>query len=218
MAASFTRPTQLAAFQHPNPLPCPSRVASRRCPCRLPLLRASLPIAPEQRANLPPMSRRAVLHAFALLATLPLLPDPSHAKRVPNEPLSSSLLPLVRVRDSLRELSADVSAGTNGDVRRVVKVVLTGNDMLGSAKKSALWLDGQTAEFAERHAREAFEYLNQVVEYFDATATKEKPRSEVLKFCQMAIDAAGDELDQTLSFFEREQVEQARAALSGPSL
>lgn len=159
------------------------------------------------------VSRKAVLQAFAFAIALPLLPASSLARQRPKEPLSSSLVPLVRVHDSLRDLSDDVSKGTNGDVRRVIKVVLTGNDVLGSARKSALWLDKQTAETAERHSREAFEYLNQVVEYFDATATKERPRSEVLQFCQKAIDAAGDELDLALALFDQEQVGQARSAL-----
>lgn len=211
MDGAFARATPLPAFQQVTPLPRLSTVAPLPCPCRQ--LRACHPSMSTQHRVGVPMSRRAALHALALASTLPLLPAPARARRAPKEPLSSSLIPLVRVHDSLKDLSADVSAGTNGDVRRVIKVVLAGNDVVGSARKSALWLEAQSGETAERHAREAFEYLNQVVEYFDATATKERPRSEVLKFCQMAIDAAGAQLDETLALFEQAQVEQARIAL-----
>lgn len=206
---SFARTLPTTAFQI---FSLPPRLRRRASHPRVTTLHLS-PGSTEQNQPKPYVPRRAILRTLALTAAIPLLPTPSIARSKPKEPLSSSLVPLVRVRDSLKDLSADVASGTNGDVRRVIKVVLTGNDVIGSARKSSLWLSNDTAETAERHAREAFEYLNQVVEYFDATATKERPRSEVLKFCQMAIDAAGDELDQTLSLFDQEQVGQARTAL-----
>lgn len=162
------------------------------------------------------ISRRTTLSLAAALLSVQFFPQKLHARPKPKAPLSTSLVPIVRVRDALGQLSEDVSSGTNGDLRRIVRVVLKGNDLVGSARAAGLWIPKSTAKEGERHAQEAYEYLDQIVDYFDATATKQRPQSEQLRFCLMAVDAASKELDGFLALFDADVIAQARAALSSP--
>lgn len=163
---------------------------------------------------LPQLPRRLVL-----LSLLPLLlPAKAQARKSPKEPLSVSLQPLVRVRDALSELGESVDAGTNGDVRRLVRVLLAGSDLPRAARDAGLWLEPDRASKVEVATREAFEYLNQIIAYFDPVANRERPKSEMLAFCRQAIAAAAGQLDSALAFFEPSAVVAAREALAGPVL
>lgn len=159
------------------------------------------------------ISRRTALSLAAAVLAIQLSPTKLQARPVPTGSLSTSLVPVVRVRDALSQLSDDISSSTNGDIRRVMRIVLKGNDLVGATRAAGLWLPRSAAEEGTRHAREAYEYLDQVVDYFDATATRQKPQSQQLRFCLMAIDAAARELDSVLALFDPETIAQARAAL-----
>lgn len=171
---------------------------------------------PPMCALMDTISRRAALSVAAAVLSIQLFPQKPRARSIPRAPLSTSLVPIVRVRDALGQLSDDVATGTNGDIRRVIRVVLKGSDLVAAARAAGLWLPRHAAEEGARHAREAYEYLDQVVDYFDATATRQRPQSEQLRFCLMAIDAAARELDIVLALFDPETVAQARTELSVP--
>lgn len=162
--------------------------------------------------TLPKIPRRILL-----LSVLPLLfPRKALARKTPKEPLSISLQPIVRVRDALSDLGESVDVGTNGDLRRVVRVLLVGSDLPRAARNASLWLAPDDADKMQVAAREGNEYLNQIIAYFDPVANKDRPKSEMLAFCRRAIDAAAYQLDVALGFFEPGAVAAARDGLRGP--
>ena len=160
------------------------------------------------------VSRRTILQTALLsLPSLFLLPYPTAARRKPSKPLTASLLPLVRVHDALSDLATDVETGTNGDVRRITKTLLKGSNVPNAAKEASLWLPQSQADQVILHGKEAFEYLNQVIEYFDSTATKKRPPAEQLNFCLKAIQSAKEELDIVLDSFDKNDIDSARQSL-----
>lgn len=163
------------------------------------------------------VSRRTILQTTLLsLPSLFFLPYPAVARKKPSKPLSVSLLPLVRVHDALNDLAVDVEAGTNGDVRRVTKTLLKGSNVPNAAREASLWLPQSQADEVILHGKEAFEYLNQVIEYFDSTATKKRPPAEQLNFCLKAIQSAKQELDIVLDSFDKNEINIARQSLGSP--
>lgn len=138
-----------------------------------------------------------------------------YARRKPSKPLIAALVPLVRTSDSLRQFKEDIENGnSNRDVRRIMSVLLTGNKLNPNVKDAALWLPLRDAETAEILGKEAVEYLDQVVAYFDPVAMKDRPPAEYLSFAVKAIEAASLRLENMLKLFPDDEVNNARQQLS----
>lgn len=184
----------------------PTRLSARTRPC----LRACTASAPLPRARA--LSRRGALQlAIAAAAGAALAPRAASARRKPRVPLVAALVPLVRTRDALGDLAEDIEAGTtNRNLGQVMRVLLRGNDLAGSVKEGVLWLSPREAEDAVVQGREAIEFLDQTLAYFDPVALDEKPVGEYLAFALKAIDAAGRKLDAMLAHFPAEEVANAR--------
>lgn len=167
----------------------------------------------------PRPSRRCVLQlavlAAAGAATSTLQPTAAEARKKPSKPLIASLVVLVRTRDSLGDLKTGIEDGsTNRDLVRVMRVLLKGNNISASLREAALWLPVKEAEEAEALGRDAVEYLDQTLAYYDPTAMNDKPLGEYLAFALKAIEAASKKLDGCLAFFPEGEVENARQQLT----
>lgn len=128
--------------------------------------------------------------------------------------LVNALTPILNLRDSLDILSEDIVNGTNGDVRRIVRTLQKGIDLNKAVRASVRHLPPPAREEVRSHGREAAEFLNQVVEYYDATQLKERPSKSILNFSLQAIESARNELDLVLGFFSAEVVSEARKVIT----
>ena len=165
-----------------------------------------------QRPPSSSLSRRAFLPLLCLLP-IALAPAAANARRKPSKPLVSALIPLVRVRDSLPDLANGLEQGSYGDVRQVMKTMLTGNRLGENVEEASLYVEGDESEEVIRHGKEAMEYLDQVVMYFDPMEVKKKPTRVYMDFVRKALDAAREELDKALVYFPSKEVEYARQQL-----
>lgn len=203
------------AFQTAHPLPALACHSHPAWHARLGICTGVTTMRADGPSAMP--SRRRFLRIAAACAAAGAT-GPALARRGPTKPLASALAPLVRVRDSLGDLRADVENGTNGELRRVMSTLLKGNKLNENVREASLWLPPSAAAEVETRGREAYEYLNQVVEYFDTTATKERPQSEILSFSLQAISAAAKQMDAVLAQFPEAEVANAREQLTLPFL
>lgn len=199
---------------------CPS---SAQFPAKLCCVHNSLP------ENTPPplsfskgnFSRRTfVKHVFAPMLVGGVLIGWSQkcdaAKSISSEELASILTTLLNLRDSLDSLQQDIEQGTNYDIRRIVRTLQKGYDINSALRRSVPALPTSALrDQARLHGREASEYLNQVVDYFDATSLKARPPAEALKFSLLALGKSRDELDLLLKLFPSAVVDNARTLVNG---
>ena len=148
-------------------------------------------------------TRRHFLHvvtstSFSLLA----LPTIANSGSTPTEPLYVSLQNIVRARDGAEALATDASITTNADVRRVIKTLVKGSNIIPSAREASKWLPEDSQDKALQHAKAALEFLDQASGYFASTDVRSPPRGENLVFCLRALQAAADEFDSFLGFFK----------------
>jgi hypothetical protein len=168
---------------------------------------------------MPLATRRQLLRAAVLAAVSSAAagaaPAPAAARRKPGKPLIAALVPLVRTRDALESLRADIEGGrTNRELGRVMRVLLRGNDLGGSVREAGLWLPAAQAERAEADGRAAIEFLDQVLAYYSPVEMESKPLGEYLAFALRAIEAAGRSLDGVLACFPPVEVANAREQLT----
>lgn len=157
------------------------------------------------------ISRRQAIQLFIATVSAPIFP----ALAVPTKPLETSLTSIVLLRDSLISLKETIENGTNSDVKRTVKTLLLGTNLPTNVKDATQWLPKRDREDVQMHGREAYEYLDQVVKYFDATQSKKRVGSSVTVFSLQAIQAAGGELDAVLAAFDGGVVDAARRRANG---
>lgn len=121
----------------------------------------------------------------------------------------------MRLSASLADLSDDINAGnSNRDLSRTIRTLLKGNPVAPALRDAGLWVSPAKAEIAESAGRDAVEYLDQTLAYYDPVAMSEKPQSEYLAFAVRAVDAAKARLDVCLGCFEDEEVENAKRQLT----
>lgn len=65
-------------------------------------------------------------------------------------------------------------------------------------------------EYIKERGTAAYEYLNQVVEYFDVMTLKKRPQAEVANFCFKAVDKADEALRDVLAEFSDDVVAEVR--------
>lgn len=124
--------------------------------------------------------------------------------------LISTLAPVLNLRDSLNTLSSDIENGTNADLRRIVRTLQKGINLNKAVRLSSQRLPSAQAEAIRTHGREAAEFINQVVDYYDPTSLRDRPPADALNFSLMAIQKARDELDLIIEAFSPSIVEEAR--------
>lgn len=176
---------------------------------------STLPISPPRQSYASPiclhtLTRRQMLHALPSLLLIPIFPSQAAS--------STSLIPLIRVRDALTDLSSSVSEGTNLEVRSAVALVLRGNDLPFAARVLARDFPSAQADLLRTRVRDAYEYLDQVIQYYDSTLSKQKLRPDQLKFCLNAVDAAASLLDDAIAMFDEKDVKKARDLVYGPTM
>lgn len=59
------------------------------------------------------------------------------------------------------------------------------------------------------HGREAAEFLNQIVDYYDATAMKTRPPTDAMNFSLQALAKCREELDHVIHAFPQNTVDEA---------
>lgn len=177
--------------------------------------------SPLTAASIPSRRNFLVTHILSplILFSLIFLPLPNNNNNLithaaptslSTKQLAATLSPIINLYDSLSVLATDIQAGTNADVRRVVRTLQKGIDINAAVRPLVKALPSNDAEIVRVHARECVEFLNQVVDYFDSTQLKQKPPADVLNFSLMAVDKARAELDLVLKVFPKDVVEEAR--------
>lgn len=164
----------------------------------------------------PSIPRRSFLKQAALLTGIVLVShtSESYAKEITNEELASILVPVLNLRESLDQLRADIEQGTNADVRRVVRTLQKGFDLNSAVRQSASTLKtAADRDQARLYGREAMEYMNQVIDYYDPTS-KGKPDTQVLVFAVKAVEQARVELDMLIQLYPPNIVEASRNLLN----
>lgn len=96
----------------------------------------------------------------------------------------------------------EIEQGTIGDIRRIVKTILIGADLPNNLRDAVQNLPKSEREPVLAKGRDAFEYLNQVVEYYDPVDVKRKPGGELMAFCLNAVKRAEGLLAEVLEAFE----------------
>lgn len=170
----------------------------------------------------PPSRRQFLLQATAAAVAFSaaFLPStPAAAKRPrPDRPLPVALVPLIRVRDACASLQTSIDEGelaTVRDVRQVMRLMLRGNDVGGSVKQVALWVDDKAiAAGVEQHGRDAVEFLASVTEFFDPMDLANRPSVEYLTFTKKALAAASAQLEWVLAHVPQAAVEEATESLT----
>lgn len=122
-----------------------------------------------------------------------------------------ALAPLVNLRVSLSQLRTDIEGGTNGDLRRIVRTIQKGIDIPTIVRRAAssAKLSKSDTETFRIHTREAAEFIDQIIEYYDPTAVKQRPPAEMLQFSLNALQSAAGQLDQAFAVFSHDVVQQA---------
>lgn len=96
-----------------------------------------------------------------------------------------------------------------------MKTLIIGNKLDENLRDASLWIQDEKSEMeVMTRGREAIEYLDQVVMYFDPMQIKSKPSSEYLQFVGKAINAARGQLDEALKYFEPGELQKARVQLT----
>lgn len=124
---------------------------------------------------------------------------------------ASALVPLISLRMSLSQLGSDIEGGTNGDLRRTIRTLQKGIDIVSTARRASATakLSKSDSENVRIHVRDAAEFINQIVDYYEPTARDERPPAELLQFSLRALKSASDQLDQAISIFSKDVVRQA---------
>lgn len=164
----------------------------------------------------PSIPRRSFLRSAAIITGGLLVSRASKcdaAKTISEAELASILAPVLNLRDSLAYLKKDIEEGTNADVRRVVKTLQKGIDLNRAIRDSSSTLNPTDREQARVYGREAMEYMNQIVEYYDPTS-KGRPLPEVLNFAVKAVDQARIQLDNFLQLYPTTVVEASKNLLT----
>ena len=151
-------------------------------------------------------SRRSFIHLSLLSLSSPFLPQSALAKPTATE----SLLPLVRLQSSLSDLSISIEEGTNGDVRRVVTTLLKAYDVPSLIRSCSMQLPKERREAVRERGKQAFEYLSQVVEYYDAMAVKKRGQPEMIQFCLQAVQKADEGFQSVIGEFSDDVVRDVR--------
>lgn len=125
---------------------------------------------------------------------------------------ASALAPVINLRMSLSQLGTDIEGGTNGDLRRTIRTLQKGIDIVSAARRasSIAKLPRTDSENIRVHVRDAAEFINQIVDYYDPTAVNERPPAQVLQFSLNALKSAADQLDQAIRVFPQDIVRKAR--------
>lgn len=194
---------------------CPTLFV-RRPSCKVRICKVCMS-AGEEKA--PMYSRReAIIEvgrvvAFGVLSSQGSHVDTANAEEnaTINAAAASALVPLINLRMSLSQLGADIEGGTNGDLRRTIRTLQKGIDMVSSARRasSVAKLSKSDSENVRIHVREAAEFINQIVDYYEPTARNKRPPAEVLQFSLNALKSAADQLDQAMRVFSPDVVQKA---------
>jgi hypothetical protein len=141
-----------------------------RAPARKPLAQVTACYGGISRAvRAQPVTRRQTLRLWAATAAGlvtgaaadAMSVTPAQARRKPSKSLITSLVPIVRTRESLVDLKTNIENGsTNRDLRRVLTVLLTGAKLPVSVRDAVLWLPLPEAEKAEVFGKDAVECVS----------------------------------------------------------
>lgn len=162
--------------------------------------------------------RQAVIQIGGMLALSIMSPHGDGVKAASAETnanvsavAASALVPLISLRMSLSQLGSDIEGGTNGDLRRTIRTLQKGIDIVSSARRASATakLSKSDSENVRIHVRDAAEFINQIVDYYEPTARNERPPAEVLQFSLNALKSASDQLDQAIRVFSKDVVRQA---------
>mmetsp|Transcript_925 Transcript_925/g.2357 ORF Transcript_925/g.2357 Transcript_925/m.2357 type:complete len:170 (-) Transcript_925:2017-2526(-) len=112
------------------------------------------------------ISRRAV--GSLLVGSVLLLGNPVEllAREKPKKDLDSTLLPIVRVQESCRDLIDGINDGTYegsyAEITGLIGTIQRGNDLKDNLKQLSLHAKPRDASFVMEHGRSALEYLASV--------------------------------------------------------
>lgn len=173
--------------------------------------RISMNVSIQDRTS---VTRRTML-TLLTVAPIAMVVDMTLAGDTENMMLARKLMPLINLRDSLDALATDISTGTNGDVRRTVRTLQRGLDITSAIKAATKAVPSAEREDIRIHGRDAVEFLDQVVQYYDSTALKQTPPAEVMSFSLRAVECARAELDKVLILLDPSVVTAARKMVYG---
>ena len=95
-----------------------------------------------------------------------------------------------------------------------MKTLLVGNKLQENLKEASLWVDEKDENRIAEKGREALEYLDQVVMYYDPMSLKNEPSEEYLNFVQKAIGRAEGLMGEVLECFDKTEIDNARQQMS----
>ena len=158
------------------------------------------------------MNKASVLgFGTAVFAGLSQISDESSA---PSKPLFFYLVPLVKIRELLRQATDLAENGYWDDLTVVVNQITRQNDARGNLFAAAAYLSGKDEERAKQMAFDFLELLEKVDynKYFESmkgVPVSGAKAAEYSRFSKKAAVAAAAKLDEFLRLMDREQLDAA---------
>jgi hypothetical protein len=159
------------------------------------------------------VNRRLAIGLFgtAVFAGLSQISDESSA---PSKPLFFYLVPLVKIRELLKQATDLAENGYWDDLSVVVNQIARQNDARGNLFAAAAYLSGKDEERAKQMAFDFLELLEKVDynKYFEAmqgVPVSGAKAAEYSRFSKKATIAAAAKLDEFLRLMDREQLDAA---------
>ena len=175
-----------------------------------------LPEMDEEAKN--EVNRRLAIGLFgtAVFAALSQISDEAPT---PSKPLFFYLVPLVKIRELLRQAESLAEDGYCEELSTVCNQISRGNDPKGNLFAAAAYLDASQEVKAKAIAFDFLELLEKIDynKYFENMgAVSGAKAAEYSKFSKRAAAASASKLDEFLALMDREQLDAARSQVLPP--